>query len=64
MLNRLAYENNPQKLVDQQFNRDSKSANTNFQTLEKLSNEYNIRVVRASIQEGQMNYTNVSTYYN
>jgi len=51
MLNRLAYENNPHQLVDQQFNRDSNSANTNFQALEKLSNKYSI--VRACIQEGQ-----------
>jgi len=51
MLDRLVYENNPHQLVDQQFNRDSKGANTNFQTLEKLSNEYSI--VRACIHEGQ-----------
>jgi len=50
-LNRLAYDYNPHQLVDQQFNRDSKSSNTNFQTLENLSNEYSI--VRACIQEGQ-----------
>jgi hypothetical protein len=42
MLNRIAYENNPHQMVDQQFNRDSKIANTNFQTLEELSNEYSI----------------------
>jgi 23S rRNA-/tRNA-specific pseudouridylate synthase len=51
MLNRLGYENNPHQSVDQKFNRDSKSANTKFQTLEKLSNEYSI--VRACIQDGQ-----------
>jgi hypothetical protein len=64
MLNRLAYENNPHQLVDQQFNRDSKRANTNFQTLEKLSNEYSI--VRACIQEGQNELYQfvISTYYN
>jgi len=51
MLNRLAYDYNPHQLVDQQFNRDSKSSKTNFQTLENLSNEYS--TVRACIQEGQ-----------
>lgn len=64
MLNRLAYENNPHQLVDQQFIGDSKRANTNFQTLEKLSNEYSI--VRACIQEGQNELYQfvISTYYN
>jgi 23S rRNA-/tRNA-specific pseudouridylate synthase len=51
MLDRLVHENNPHKVVDQQFNTDSKGANTNFQTLEKFSNEYSI--VRACIQEGR-----------
>jgi len=51
MLHRLADENNPHQLVGQQINRDSKSSNTNFQTLEKLSNEYSR--VRACIQQIQ-----------